>query len=335
MRRALATAAICAVALAGCGGSDESDTSTAVSEPEVVETNLPPEEDFLKAGGEKLDVVGDWMAAGAGSIWLTGSTEVRRLDPADGHVETINLPETPCNKSVFAFGAYWTATCVEDGLARIDPESNEVTHVSLPTAELHDGNGMIAAGEGSVWLITDGKGCGACVLTGVDPQTLDIAHEIRIEAGASSVGVGAGSIWVTNPKKSLVQQIDPSAEEVTAETEVGESPQYLAVDETGVWVFKQLDGSVARLDPVSGELEATIEADMAGAGGTIIASDGMVWVRGALALLAEIDPATNEVVRRYSGEAGTGDVLLAYDALWTSRPHNDKPDLLKLRLPTP
>jgi streptogramin lyase len=214
----------------------------------------------------------------------------------------------------------FSATCYADkGLARINPQTLEVTSsIRLPTTDLYNQEGTIAAGEGAVWVIIDGKSCEACVLAGFDPQTLSRTHEIDLDPGAASVAVGNGFVWVSDSKRNRVLRIDPRTDEVAGETKVGGLPQYLTVDSNGVWVLNQLEGTVMQLHPESGELIRTIEADMAGAGGSITVGEGSVWVRGTLTLLKRIDSDTGEVVAQYGPDTGSGDSLVADGVLWVS-----------------
>jgi DNA-binding beta-propeller fold protein YncE len=174
------------------------------------------------------------------------------------------------------------------------------------------------AGEGAIWIVIDGKGCEACVLAGLDPKSLEITHEIDLDPGAASVAVGDGFVWVSDSKRNRVLRIDPHTDEVAGETKVGGLPQYLAVDSNGVWVLNQLEGTVMQLDPKTGELIRTIEADMAGAGGSITVGEGSVWVRGTLTLLKQIDSETGEIVATYGPDSGSGDSLVADGVLWVS-----------------
>ena len=63
-------------------------------------------------------------------------------------------------------------------------------------------------------MVIDGKGCEACVLVGLDPQTLQTTHEIDLDPGAESVAVGNGLVWVTDSKRNRVLRIDPRTDEV-------------------------------------------------------------------------------------------------------------------------
>ena len=168
-----------------------------------------------------------------------------------------------------------------------------------------NGEGSVGAGEGGVWLAVDGPGCSACRVARVDPTTLRVTAKVKVEQGAAGVRTGSGSVWVTNPKRDIVQRIDPRTNSVASTTKVGHGPLFLAVGAGGVWTIDQMDGTVARLDAKTGAKRAIIRADIFGAGGDITTGGGAVWARGANApLLARIDPATNKVTRRYGPDSG-------------------------------
>jgi hypothetical protein len=92
----------------------------------------------------------------------------------------------------------------------------------------------------------------------------------------------------------------------------------LAIDSNGVWVLNQLEGTTMQLDPETGEVVKTIEADMAGSGGSIRVGEGSVWVRGTLTLLKQIDSDSGEIVAQYGPDQGSGDSLVRDGVLWVS-----------------
>jgi virginiamycin B lyase len=137
----------------------------------------------------------------------------------------------------------------------------------------------VGAGEGSVWLVTDGPSCAACLVARVDPRSLRVVARVAVREGAAAVRDGHGAVWVTNPTRSVVQKIDARRNRVAATTRVGPQPRFLAAGEDGVWTLNQNDGSVTRLDPASGDVAATIPAEVIGEGGDITTGGGSVWVR--------------------------------------------------------
>ena len=202
-----------------------------------------------------------------------------------GPKAAVPVPGGPCLGGAYAFGALYAATCYNDeGLVRIDPERLEVTdQIPLPTPDLYQQEGSIAAGEGAVWLVIDGKGCEACVLAGFDPETLKMTHEVELDPGAASVAA--------RQRLRLGQRLKAqpgAADRPEHRRESSARPRSAACPSTWPWIptasgcSTSSEGNVTQLDPATGEVLATIEADMAGAGGSITVGDGSVWVRGTL-----------------------------------------------------
>jgi len=111
-----------------------------------------PVTDINKAGATRVRVPGDWLAAGAGSVWLSdpGAKVIRRLNARTGKtVATIRVRQLPCQAPDVGFGALWTATCETPGLARIDARSHKIRHLRLaiPTST-NKGEASIGAGAG-------------------------------------------------------------------------------------------------------------------------------------------------------------------------------------------
>jgi hypothetical protein len=269
-------------------------TATAVSTPTPgTETNVD------EARARSIHIKGDWLAAGAGGIWLSGDSELYRLDPGSGRrTATIPVPQGPCEASDVGFGAVWTATCKVRGLAKIDPSSNRVVgHVRLSVPEVLEGEGSIGAGEGGVWLVTDGSSCTGCRVARVNPRTMKVTGSVRVREGAATVRTGEGAVWVANPDEDVVEQIDPAARKVVRTVKTGPGPRFLDVGEGAVWT--QIDGSVTRIDTTTGKA-TDVDAKVPGSGGDLTVGGGSVWARGGLQpLLARIDPSDNRVVERY------------------------------------
>jgi virginiamycin B lyase len=211
--------------------------------------------DVDKAGAKKIQITGDWLAAGRGGIWLSGQEEIYRLHPRTGRrVARISVPQGPCQVTGVGAGAVWTATCGVPGLARIDSTRNRVArHVELPVSVDYDGEGSIGVGAGAVWLVTDDDDCTACRISRVDPSTMEVTAEVPVRIGAATVRVGAGSVWVANPIEHIVQRIDPDTLQVTRTIKTGRGPRFFDVGLGAAWTLNQVDGTVTRIDADTGE----------------------------------------------------------------------------------
>lgn len=299
--------------LTSCGGDAGAATRSSASPSPLTVT------DIEEAGAKRLAITGDWLAAGAGGVWLSGPTEIYRLDHRSGRtVATIPVPAVPCEASDVGYGAVWTATCGEPGLAKIDPATNKVVgHVALEIPSGLEGEGSVGVGEGGVWLAVDGPGCTSCRVARVDPQSLRVVAKVTVAHGAAGVRTGAGAVWVTNPLTDRVQKIDPGSARVVDTIRTGDGPRFFDVGEGAVWTLNQGDGTVSRIVPASGEV-STVEADVPGDGGDLTVGGGSVWARGSDDLLARIDPARGVVVERYGPSSGSGAVIVGFGAVWLS-----------------
>lgn len=316
------------VAPLGCdAGEDERPAATGAARAEETtepaETTDPAEPvDIMEAGATAITVTGDWLAAGAGAVWLSDppGSRIYRLDPESGEtVATVRVPQEPCAATDVGFGALWTATCGRPGLARVDPATNRVAgFVRLPVPVEHGGEASIGAGERAVWLVANGSRCKSCRVARVDPRSLDVVARVPVKPGSAAVRVGHGAVWVTNPARDLVEKIDPRRNRVVATTRVGPAPRFFAVGEGGVWTLNQDDGTITRLDPATGRVAETIPAEVTGPGGDMTTGGGSVWARGSGYLLTRVDPRSNRVVERYGPSSGSGAVIVGFGAVWIS-----------------
>jgi YVTN family beta-propeller protein len=222
------------------------------------------------------------------------------------------------------FGAVWTATCGDRGVARIDPATGTATKwvaVDVPA----DGESSIGAGEGGIWVISDGDDCSGCVLVRIDPASVKITHTYDVPEGATAVRAGLGGIWVTYASEDRVVRVDAATGEIVSEIDVGPGPRFLDVGEGGVWVMNQSEGSVSHIDPTSNEVIATIAVDEGAIfGGDVTVGAGFVWLRASSELVAQIDPSTDRVVARIGSPQASGGVQASKGQLWIAA-HYEKP----------
>lgn len=321
--------------MAGCSGGASSPSSAPQSVPEsavasAVPTESPqptPTPDPLAAvqhdlgslqdrdGFMQFYVTGtpDWQAVTADMVWVgnDSTNELHRIDPTTNALTTIALDFGPCNGLAVGFGAIWSADCDGKQLVRVDQVTGEVA-ARIPTTVGSGGEGLTGAGEGFVWMIgSPGK------LIVVNPATNAIAATIDVPAGAVSVAVGFGAVWVTDPGTGSVLRIDPVSLEITATIAVGGKPRFLTAGEGAVWVLNQADGTVARIDPATASVVATVDAGSPGKGGCIATGGGSVWTTTFDRPLTRIDASTNQVLEQYLGFGGDC-VSFAFGSVWLS-----------------
>ena len=153
-----------------------------------------------------------WMAAGAGSIWVgvPGLQAVVRIDPDRNKiVATVPVADGGvCGQIVADDDAVWVASggCGEGGLTRIDPITNEVVaRITSPHWTAVFGG---ALGFGSLWIGTDGGPFE------VDPVSNEIVSRLALADGTAFGGdlaAGAGSLWMHDGEHQTLIRIDPTA----------------------------------------------------------------------------------------------------------------------------
>ncbi len=314
-------------------GPGQTSASTTVAptqspSPEI-EPELPEITDVSQLGAQAIPAPAsaDWIVVDFGRAWVSGVGEgIGFYEVQTGLLGgSAAVPQTPCAGMDSGFGALWTATCAERGVARIDPQTGEMTKwvaVDVPT----EGESSVGAGEGGIWAIADGDGCSGCVLVRIDPNNVDITNTYEVPEGGTAVRAGLGGIWITYASEDRVVRVDPDSGQVVSAIEVGAGPRFLAVGEGGVWVMNQSDGSVSHVDPTSNRVTATIAVDgEAIFGGDVTVGAGFVWLRGSRELVAQIDPATDRVVARIGSPQASGGVHAGEGQLWIAG-HFEKPD---------
>jgi YVTN family beta-propeller protein len=262
----------------------------------------------------------DWLEIGHGSLWVSnvGVGAVQRIDLETNKVIAEVKINVPCAAMAAGFDSLWVASAKDKAICRIDEKTNKVT-ATIPVM-VADSEGSLAAAEGGVWVLTDKKG----ILSRIDPDTNKVVAEISVKPHSFAAMAGFGAIWVTNTgeagskENGSVQRIDPKTNTVVETIPVRVQPRFLAVGEGGVWVLNQTDGSVSRIDPQTNKVTATIDAGVPGLGGDIAAGEGGVWVRATKVLLVQIDPKTNQVVKRFGPAQGSGAVRAGSGAVWVS-----------------
>lgn len=330
------------LALAACTSGPEAtdaagdgETSSASPTPREAQTpsrqpdpELPAITSVEQAGGEAIRAPSsaDWVLVDFGRAWVSGvGNGVGFYDAETGRLQgSVAVPESPCASMDSGFGAVWTATCEERGVARIDPKTGKVTDwvaVSVPT----DGESSVGAGEGGIWAIADGGDCSGCVLVRIDPEVVQITDTYDVPEGGTAVRAGLGGIWITYPFEDRVVRVNTDTGEVVSEIDVGSGPRFLDVGEGGVWIMNQTDGSVSHVDPSSDSVVATIPVDgEAIFGGDVTVGAGFVWLRASSELVAQIDPATDRVVARIGPAQASGGAHASDGQLWIAD-HFERP----------
>jgi len=189
----------------------------------------------------------------------------------------------------------------------------------------------LAVGPRTVWATSAVDGA----LIGIDPDTRQVVSKLRVGKGASGVTIGAGSVWVSNPRTGMILRVD-DAGHVTARLHLGGSPGAivsgggriwvadedgagvtvidgqrarvirrglaphaaplrLAVGAGGLWVSSASTGTVRRIDLGTMAVGSPILAGRGPAGVTV--GHGLVWVANSRSSsVTRVDPSTHSIL---------------------------------------
>ena len=266
----------------------------------------------LKTDANLAIALAPGAAASDDAIWIpdrTAGTVVRVTAKDNGISAPIAVGAAPCASIAVAFTSVWVPACGDRIIARIAPADLKVS--AKAAIAVADPDERIAAGIGSIWVITDRKG----VVSRIDPDTNAAVAEIHVAAGAASVIFAGDALWVTSGGRNHVTRINPHNNELVETIEVGPNPGRLAAGDGAVWTLNRGNGSVTRVDVATNKVVATIDVGKDVVTGEIAAGEGSVWISAPGVPLVRIDPRTNKVAQRFSG-AGGGAVLVAHGSLW-------------------
>jgi len=241
------------------------------------------------------------MAAGAGALWVVGSDEINRIDPA-GDTVTASIPvgatgSGPGGVAVGA-GAVWVPVAVPGTLWGIDPGTNKVTS-RIPLDGPLRGPISVSAGRDAVWVACCGEsGTGASASGGrllrVDPRRKRVVADIALPARPVAVAADTAGAWVATAGGQVLL-VSKRRNRVAATIDAGGPlgfSQTIAAGAGGVWLADPFDEQVVRIDPRTRRVMARIPA---GAATTLAVAGDDVWALSSLGLL-RIDPARDRVV---------------------------------------
>jgi streptogramin lyase len=149
------------------------------------------------------------------ALWATAAVDgtLLRIDPATGDV-TDHATDLPAPTAVSGgAGALWVLLygIREDGptpgeadpvVARVDPESGEVTLVGPTGRAPHEGD--ILATDDGVWVRGQ-----VPLLAKIDPATNEVTRVVTGNYAGGTLGLGFGSVWTTSVEFGRVWRVDP------------------------------------------------------------------------------------------------------------------------------
>ena len=149
---------------------------------------------FEPASGRKLGSVGvgndpSAIAAGAGSVWVTNSSDgtVTRVDPASLLPTTIPVGHGPAAVAVNPAGA-WIANAGDNTVVRVDPDTNAVA----ATTPVGEGPTAVLATPKAVWVANGDDG----TVMRLDPHSGTVQKTIHLGGTPDALATADGQVWV-------------------------------------------------------------------------------------------------------------------------------------------
>lgn len=243
------------------------------------------------------------------------------LPPPEEHAATV-LTTIPLNAvaqgTQIAVGADAIWLRLADGsVARVDPSNGKLVSIPVGTGEF----GSLAVGEGAVWVTTFDED----KLSRIDPATNTVVAEIAVGTNPEGIAVTPGAVWVSNHRGGSIWRIDTATNAVVAKIDAGKvgpsGPKNIQNAFGDLWTTIPNSSIVVRLDPETNAIAATIDVVTVE---DLVIGDDVLYATDALNKISEIDPASNEAVRRFYPDAMPW--LFADGSFWAV----DGSDLLRL-----
>jgi YVTN family beta-propeller protein len=169
----------------------------------------------------------------------------------------------------------------------------------------------VAAGDGVAWVTNADDN----TVSKIDPKTKRVLDTIDVGSQPSGIAVGNGAVWVANSLDGTVSEIDPSTDKVNAPIRVGNAPVGVASTPGAIWVANTGDRTITRIDAktgVPGKPLAVTATELAFGEGSLWAS------QGPLNSVAQIDPASGDVVQTIGVGNGPAGIAFGSGAVWVA-----------------
>lgn len=247
------------IGLWGCGGGgNQSCPARPSSGPGVSRLNVGITPSRIAADGE--------------TVWVGGGTELVQIDARTRTIVGNSIPvQRPISGMAAAGGDLWITSGQEDGLLiRFDEESHEI----VSQVQVGSGPGLVAVGEGAVWVLRQSAG----VVVRVNPSTLgrpDGVTTLAVGQSPEDILVGEGAVWMDVQAEGLTR-LDPTTGELEVRTQVSlENVGLGRVWVTGPWAP---NGAVAALDPETMDIGGPVLGPLDITPVAVALTDDQVWV---------------------------------------------------------
>jgi len=254
----------------------------------------------------------DWVRITATAVWIgsKGPYAVSEIDPQTNQVTKVELPGDPCGGLAADAENLWVPLCGKTPkLARVDLKKREVTGIFNVGPAV--GEGGIAVGAGSVWVIVDKKGS----MARIDPANGSVVATVQLPPGSYNPAFSEGRIWVTRADGAEVTIVDTATNKIVGHVPVGRHPRFLTAGGGGVWTLNQAKGSLSRIDVGGQQPAVTVPLHVPGGGGDIAYADGEVWVTMMKTPLSVVDASRTQVLCQWKGAGGDA-VGVGLGSIW-------------------
>jgi hypothetical protein len=265
----------------------------------------------------RLPYPGRAISVAADGVWLAGGPGYG--DSRDGLVRRID-PETYEERARSELAAPVTAMADDDdGVWVLAPDAMELARLAADGAiqrRLPAGDGVLAAGDGEVWLASGGD------LLHAAPGSSELTPAARYAGIETDMVVVDGSVWLATTRGIL--HIDGvTGEAVTIAESTGGQ---LAAGDGSVWAATSTE--ILRIDPVSAAVTARMPAvrgliDVAWAGSRLWGvgppeAEEPSYVYEFDPAVYEFDPAADGLVSQTPLGAGASAIAAGRDSVWAS-----------------
>ena len=224
-------------------------------------TSIVPGEDGVE---REVRVGGQPAAVAVGLDWLwtvdRERDELLRIDPSTGEVDDrLPVGREPVDV-VVTEADVWVANALDGTVTRVDAgtssEGDGRDGDGGPSVidRIPVGNGPVAlaAGEGVVWVLSQGADAVSAIDVGESRRT---GSAIPVGQGVpSDIAFGEGAVWVTDDFTGELTPIDVGSREPGEPIDVGGHPRAVAVGLGHVWVANGETSSVRRVDAEAREV---------------------------------------------------------------------------------
>jgi YVTN family beta-propeller protein len=262
------------------------------------------------------------VAVGDDAAWVTNSREttVDQIDlETNDVVNSIDIGGEPAGVDVNGAGV-WAANYETGQVARIDPDSGEVTPIDVEA-----GPRNVAATETSVWTAN----LDANSVSHINVTSGFVEANIQVPAGPRGIVATDDQVWVTSQDDGSVTVIDPVGNRILRTIETGGRPGGIVLAGGKAWVADGSQDVVIPIDSTTYEIGEPIP--VGGDPGGMAASDSTVYVsNSADDTVSVIDAESGEVTGRIDTGDAPGGLAVTDTDLWVANSEDDTVDRIPL-----